>query len=204
MKASETGERTGARGGSLTLVRAPSPALSPASAGAAGDIDALARVARGDVGALGELYDRHASALLRFAARSVGPHDAEDLVQSTFVRAAKAAATFDGRSASARNWLFGIAARLVQERRRSFARFARALLRFDVPTAVLPMDGPRKDLAKGLAQLKEAKRVVLLLVEVEGFTSAEVATMLGVPVGTVWTRLHHARRQMRAFYEETS
>ena len=45
---------------------------------------------------------------------------------------------------------------------------------------------------------------MLLLAEVEGFTCEEIAAMLAVPVGTVWTRLHHARRQMRAFYEEGS
>lgn len=170
----------------------------------ADDTEALARIARGDVGALGEIYDRHARALLAFASRSVGGHDAEDLVQSTFVRAAKAAATFDGRSTSARAWLFGIAARLVQERRRSFARFARALLRFEVAMPFTSADESRSDLQKGLFGLSEAKRVVLLLAEVEGFSCEEIATMLGVPVGTVWTRLHHARREMRAFYEERS
>lgn len=175
--------------------RAPSPGVE--------DIEALGRVARGDVGALGFLYDRHARALLGFASRAVGAHDAEDLVQSTFERAAKASATFDGRSSSARSWLFGIAARLVQERRRSFARFARALTRIDVTEGFSPTGDMRNDLRKGLFRLTETKRVVLLLAEVEGFTCEEIATMLGVPVGTVWTRLHHARREMRAFYEES-
>lgn len=168
------------------------------------DIAALAAVARGDVGALGELYDRHARALLAFAARSVGARDAEDLVQITFLRAAKVAASFDGRSSGARAWLFGITARLVQERRRSFARLARALLRFDVALPAAPTDEARTDLRRGLARLTESKRVVLLLAEVEGFTCEEIATMLEVPIGTVWTRLHHARREMRAFYEGSS
>lgn len=176
----------------------------PASEREAPDIAALARIAAGDIGALGELYDRHARALLKFASRCVGARDAEDLVQSTFVRAAKVAATFDGRSSSARAWLFGIAARLVQERRRSLARFARALLRFDASVASASASDSRADLQKGLLRLTESKRVVLLLAEVEGFTCEEIATMLGVAVGTVWTRLHHARREMRAFYEENS
>lgn len=176
------------------------PPVPPASE----DADALARVARGDLGALGELYDRHARALLAFASRAVGAADAEDVVQSTFVRAAKAASSYDGRGASARPWLFGIAARLIQERRRAFARLTRALLRFDVSPSAPPEAGDRRDMRRGLLRLTEAKRVVLLLAEVEGFTCEEIAKMLGVPIGTVWTRLHHARRDMRAFYEETS
>jgi RNA polymerase sigma-70 factor (ECF subfamily) len=188
---------------SLRLVP-PAPAASVAAA--SNDADVLGRVGRGDVGALGELYDRHANALLGFATRCTGAQDAEDIVQTTFVRAARAAATFDSRAGSARSWLFGITAHLVQERRRSFARLARALLRFDVSAvtgaASSTPEEERNDLRKGLDRLTETKRVVLLLAEVEGFTCEEIATMLSVPVGTVWTRLHHARREMRAFYEE--
>ena len=47
-----------------------------------------------------------------------------------------------------------------------------------------------------------AKRTVLVLAEVEGFSCEELATMLSIPIGTVWTRLHHARRELRRFYEE--
>lgn len=192
----------------MTTVKRSLRLVPPAAGQASVDAEALARVARGDVGALGELYDRHAAALLAFASRCTSGHDAEDLVQATFVRAARAAASFDARSSSARSWLFGITAHLVQERRRSFARLARALLRFEVPGASHACaSGPsddRNDLQKGLQRLTETKRVVLLLAEVEGFTCEEIATMLAIPVGTVWTRLHHARRELRAFYEERS
>lgn len=170
------------------------------------DAELLGRVGRGDLGALGELYDRHARALLGFATRCTSAQDAEDLLQTTFMRAARSAATFDGRTGNARSWLFGITAHLVQERRRSFARLARALLRFDVGSVTgataSPPEEHRSDLRKGLGRLAETKRVVLILAEVEGFTCEEIAAMLAVPVGTVWTRLHHARREMRAFYEE--
>ncbi|MDB4933836.1 MAG: polymerase sigma-54 factor RpoN [Labilithrix sp.] len=168
------------------------------------DADALARVARGDVGALGEVYDRHARELLRFASRTAGASDAPDVVQSTFLRAAKVAGAYDGRAPTARAWLFGIAVRVMQERRRSVARFARALMRFDASVVVMPVHAERSDLEKALSRLAEAKRVVLVLAEVEGFTCEEIATMLGVPVGTVWTRLHHARKQLRAFFDEGS
>lgn len=172
----------------------------------ASDTVALRRLAKGDVSALGEMYDRHAGALLRFASRASSPDEAEDLVQATFVTVIKIASTYDGRSDSARAWLHGITARLIQERRRSVVRFARALLR--LPVEVTPnMDGGdrcRFDLERGLRRLSDAKRVVLVLAEVEGYTCEEIASMLEVPVGTVWTRLHHARKELRAFYEEGS
>ena len=179
---------------SLHLVPKPKPAS---------DTLALRRLAKGDVSALGEVYDRHAGALLRFASRASGPHDAEDLVQATFVTVIKIAGTYDGRTDDARAWLHGITARLIQERRRSFVRFARALLRARTDPApfVGREGGCQLDLERGLCTLSDAKRVVLVLAEVEGYTCDEIASMLNVPVGTVWTRLHHARKDLRAFYE---
>ena len=167
------------------------------------DAEALRRVADGDVGAIGEVYDRHVQALLRFATRTVGPGDAEDIVQSTFVRAVRMAASYDDRTASGRPWLFGIAVRLVQERRRSLARFARALLRIHAasPTTWVAPRVHVLDIEKGLQRLSHAKRVVIVLAEIEGFSCDEISRMLGVPVGTVWTRLHHARRELRRHCE---
>ncbi len=165
---------------------------------------ALARVAKGDVGALGEIFDRHSRALLRFVSRSAGTSDAEDIVQTTFVRAAKVAATYDARGDSARPWLFGIAVRVLQERRRAFARLGRALSRLDASRTAGPPTAARSDLEKGLFRLTEAKRVVIVLAEIEGFTCEEIAAMLETPVGTVWTRLHHARKELRSFFEEGS
>jgi RNA polymerase sigma factor (sigma-70 family) len=168
------------------------------------DTTALRRVAAGDVNALGEVYDRYARSLLTFIARVSGPTDAEDVVHTVFVRAARLAGSYDGRASSARSWLFGITAKVLQERRRSFVRGVRALLRLDSTAApsVIPAMGSRTDVERGLAALTEAKRVVILLADLEGFTCDEIAQMLGIPVGTVWTRLHHARRELRNFYEE--
>ena len=55
----------------------------------------------------------------------------------------------------------------------------------------------RTDVERALATLSEAKRVTLLLAEVEGLTCQEIADALAVPIGTVWTRLHAARRELR-------
>jgi RNA polymerase sigma factor (sigma-70 family) len=170
---------------------------------AASDAALLARVAEGEVSAMGALYDRYAPTLLRFA-RRIDPQEAEDLLHSTFVRVAKLSMRFDGRSPSARAWLFAIMTRVAQERTRSLRRFARAVARFsELPRrhAVSIID-TRPDLDRALRQLSTAKRAVLLLAEVEGFSCEEIAAMLGIPVGTVWTRLHHARKELRALRDE--
>jgi RNA polymerase sigma factor (sigma-70 family) len=174
------------------------------SRGPASDVRALARVASGDLGALGELYDTFAPSLLRFAVRVAGRDDAEDIVQTVFVRVARVAHTFDVDAPTARPWLFAITARVALERRRSLRRFAVARLRLSAHT---PPSGSgyaeaRSDVERALARLPAAKRTVLVLAEVEGFTCDEIASMLEIPVGTVWTRLHHARRELRRFCDE--
>ncbi len=163
----------------------------------------MAAIARGDSAALGELYDAYAPALLGFASRAVGRADAEDVVQTTFITAARMAHTWDGRSASARAWLFGITARHIKERQRAGSRFARALLSLATePTRQTKApSGDRLDTSAALAQLPEAKRLVLVLAEIEGFSGEEIARMLDIPLNTVWTRLHHARRAMRALLD---
>ena len=167
------------------------------------DASLLARVATGEVSAMGALYDRHAPALLRFA-RRVDPQEAEDLLQMTFVRVAKLAERFDGRSPSARAWLFAIMTRIAQERTRSIRRFTRAMARLsELPRRhALSTADTRFDLDRALARMSTAKRVVLMLAEVEGFSCEEIANMLGIPIGTVWTRLHHARKEARALHRE--
>jgi RNA polymerase sigma factor (sigma-70 family) len=170
---------------------------------AASDAALLARVAQGEVSAMGALYDRHAPALLRFAKR-VDPQDAEDLLHITFVRVATLSTRFDGRSPSARAWLFAIITRVAQERTRSLRRFARAIGRLsDMPRRQsVSINDTRRDLDRALSALSTPKRAVLLLAEVEGFSCEEIATMLGIPIGTVWTRLHHARKELRALHGE--
>ena len=57
------------------------------------------------------------------------------------------------------------------------------------------------DVERALARLSEAKRITLLLAEVEGLTCPEIAELLAIPIGTVWTRLHAARRELRQMLE---
>ena len=170
------------------------------------DPDLLRQLAGGEIGALGELYDRYREPVRRFVARATSnAEDVDDLVHATFLAAAKSASGYDGRP-SCRPWLVGIAAQLLRRRRRSVGHLLAVLsaLRRMRATAVDPRPAlqARDDVEKALGRISEAKRITLLLAEVEGLSCAEVAKVLGLPIGTVWTRLHAARRELRRALEE--
>lgn len=161
----------------------------------------MLQLAAGQLGALGELYDRYQAPLRSFIARATRDgHDVDDLVHATFLAAAQSAARYDGR-ASCRPWLVGIAAQLLRRRRQTFTRFLAVIsaVKGTLQAATDPRSAlqARTDVERALAQLSEAKRITLLLAEVEGLSCAEIAQALDVPIGTVWTRLHAARRELR-------
>lgn len=166
------------------------------------DAAVMSAIARGDVGALGALYDRYAVQLTRFVRRVVGDQDASDIVHTTFLRVVALAGTYDGSAPSARAWLFAIVLRVIKEHRRSVKRWAAALLGVAAQPArqVAVIPEGLHDLDHCLLSLTPAKRTVILLAELEGFTCPEIAAMLQIPIGTVWTRLHHARRELREAY----
>ncbi|MEY4512117.1 MAG: hypothetical protein RLZZ450_4239 [Pseudomonadota bacterium] len=175
----------------------------PAEAPSDGEL--LARVAAGDLGALGRLYDSYAAMLLRFARRLGAGEESEDVVQNVFLRLVRLAPQFDPAATSARPWLFAITVRVVQERRRSLRRLSSALkaLTHQKQSHATTSRPAASDLEQCLQRLSLPKRSVMLLAEVEGFSCPEIAAMLEIPVGTVWTRLHHARRELRAAWGET-
>lgn len=173
------------------------------------DAGAMAALSQGNISALGVLYDRYQETITSFVRRATNDAaDVEDLVHATFMTAARAALGFDGRQ-SCRPWLVGIAARLVYRRRRGLARWARALRelgfretdRHNDPNSELTARDQISRLSRALEQLSESKRVVLLLAESEGLSSERIANTLEIPIGTVWTRLHHARRDLRRLLE---
>lgn len=170
------------------------------------DAQALADVAAGRVSALRVIYDHHHAALYRFFnhATNYAP-DVDDLVQTAFLSAAKAAASFDGRD-NARPWLMAIAASVLYRRRRSLARWGRVLRELALgensrciePNRVLFARDELRAVARALSRLSEKKRVALLLADVEELPYDQIAVALGVPVGTVWTRVHHARNELQS------
>jgi RNA polymerase sigma factor (sigma-70 family) len=159
-------------------------------------------VASGDISALGVLYDRHYVAVRQFL-RRVGLEEGEvdDVAQDVFLSLRACAGRFDGRS-SARPLLLGIAARRSMRARDRIRRWARALL---LSPSATPVARPDELLQRAdehrlfdaaLGRISERKRVVFIMMEREGMSSREVADALGVPIGTVWTRLFHARAEL--------
>ncbi len=170
------------------------------------DAELVRCVAGGDLSPLGVLYDRHHEGVRQFVARATGSSaDAEDITHETFLTLAKIAGRYDGRP-SARPFLLGIAAQLVRRRKRGLGRWALALASlaetFTDPKVRTPEDAATtteemRRFDEALARLTEEKRLVFLLVEREGLSGEDVARALDIPVNTVWTRLHHARNDLR-------
>lgn len=154
----------------------------------------------------GALFDRHAPAINRYIARRLGPDAADDLVAETFLAAFRRRDRYDSAHADARPWLYGIATRLIGRHRREEMRFFRAIARTGADPAAEPIadqvtnriaaQAARRELAGALARLSRAQRDVLLLVA-SGLGYEEVALALGVPAGTVSSRLVYARRKVR-------
>ena len=171
------------------------------------DAELVARAVAGNLAALGALYDRHHQDLRRYVLRRTSrSHDADDIVHEVFLAVPRAGAIFDGRS-SALPFLMGIANQHMRERGRRQARLLRVLSAFRQTlasfTSRTPEDaaGEAREVDRLLAAvgaLTEDKRTVLLMIEREGMSGEQVAAALGIPVATVWTRLHYARADLRA------
>jgi RNA polymerase sigma-70 factor (ECF subfamily) len=165
-------------------------------------------------GAFGVIFDRHGSTLLRFLARRVDPAEAEDLLGEVFRIAFERRSAFECDRDSARPWLYGIAANLVAKHHRGEARRLRAMARAGaarVSAARLLEDDPAERavaaadagvlwprVVDAIGALPEAERQVLLLFAWEELSYDEIAQALGVPVGTVRSRLNRGRARLAA------
>ncbi len=154
--------------------------------------------------ALDAFYRRHRPAVLRWVIRLGGPRlSPEDVTQDVFVVAFRRVHSFRGGPRVA--WLYGVARRVVANARRRAA--LRQFLGLD-SLPEIPAPGPdteveverlwrRRQVQLALEKLDARKREVLVLVDLEGHTAPEAAAMLGIAVGTVYSRVHHARRAFR-------
>lgn len=175
------------------------------------DAEVIAEIAAGQLDGLALLFDRYEPDARRVIVRlGVGPGDVDDLVQVTFLTLTRASKSYDGRC-SARAWILGIATMMVRRHRRTVARalryaadwFARTPpARIDTPDDTLEAHRSQRALERALDAMSDKKREAFLLVVVEGLSGEEVAAALGIPIATVWTRLHHARQEIRKYLEE--
>lgn len=153
------------------------------------------------------LFDRHAPRIHRYVARRAGREVADDLVAETFLAAFAKRRSYDLGYADAGPWLYGIATNLVGQHRRDEVRQFRirqaSVPELDVPGHAERVAGDvtaralRGLLAAALAGLPGGDRDVLLLIAWEQLTYAETARALGIPVGTVRSRLSRVRTRLR-------
>jgi RNA polymerase sigma-70 factor (ECF subfamily) len=153
------------------------------------------------------LFRRHAPHIQRYVVRRLGPDAADDIVAETFLLAFRQRDRYDPGHADARPWLYGIATHLIGRHRRAEIRLYRALARTGADPVTEPFTDrvddrvsaghARRQLAAALARLSAELRDTLLLAAWSNLSYEEIAAALGVPVGTVRSRLSRARGKLR-------
>jgi RNA polymerase sigma-70 factor (ECF subfamily) len=178
------------------------------------DRRAIELVSRGDVGALDELYDRHARAVYSLALRIVSDTaDAEEVVQDVFTQVWRQSARYDGARASVTGWL------LMMTRARAIDRLRARQSRPDalagdsalpsIPAVAVNQESRVIDrqnvqaLKGAIDTLPDNLRAPIELAYYEGLSHADIAKRLGEPLGTVKTRMRSALARLRGtLYQE--
>lgn len=159
------------------------------------------------------LFEAHAAGLYRYLARRAGAAVAEDVLSQTFLVAVEQQDRYDPGRGGTRAWLYGIAANLLRHHYRSesrrwhaYARYSLEVVPDTADTAAGRADAStaQRALAGPIAALDAADRDVLLLYAWADLSYAEIAAALGIPVGTVRSRLHRVRGRLKAALAETS
>jgi RNA polymerase sigma factor (sigma-70 family) len=184
---------------------------TPDSSIATDDASVIAR-SRWEPEAFSALFRRHAPVIQRYVTRRIGPDAAEDVVADTFLLAFRQRDRYDLARADALPWLYGIATNLIGRHRRDEVRLYRAVARAGVDPVTEPFTDrvdaavsaitANRALAAALAKLPATHRDVLLLVAWGDLSYEEAAIALGVPMGTVRSRLHRARTALRRHLPE--
>jgi RNA polymerase sigma-70 factor (ECF subfamily) len=167
------------------------------------DAELMAAVARGQASALAELYRRWERPLHQFLYRHLGGREVrevEDVAQETWIRVARAAPRFDPARRFS-TWLFQIALNLCRDwHRRTPPPPADPATLEHMPAEGDPVAaaGMRLDAARLLAALPEGQRSAVILRYYHDLPEDEIATILGIPRGTVKSRLHGALARLVA------
>ena len=174
------------------------------------DLELLEKVRSGDTAAYGELVNRHAGVVSGVVSRMVDDRDdVDDVVSQVFVKAYRSLASFRGRCAFS-TWLYRIAANTSISYRSARARH-RHISVDDPDTGIAAaLESPDADNPQNAAErsqmraavrtavnaLPEKHRVVVVLYYFQSMPCQEIAAILGCSVGTVWSRLHHACKNL--------
>jgi RNA polymerase sigma-70 factor, ECF subfamily len=177
------------------------------------DLALVERVRAGDAAAFEPLVEKYRQRVYRLARNVL--HDSEeafDVAQEAFIRAFQALPTFRGQSAFY-TWLFRITLNVASDRARQRTARGRAFGTERVEeeewkrTLVDPGEGPdasaaraeeRRRIGRALETLPPHHRAIIMLSDLEGLSYREIAEVLGIPMGTVMSRLHNARKRLRA------
>src|SRR2546426_11315498 len=182
----------------------PQPPASVARISPQDEAALVARAVAGDRAAFGLLVERYAGVARRVARAVLGdPDDADDAAQDGLLSALVKLEQYDPRRPFG-PWLLRIIANAATDRRRR-----RTVRRVDPLDPGLVAGGVRPDrtaerralaprLREALAELPERRRVAVVLFDVEGYSHAEIADVLGIPEGTVRSEVVHPRRRLRA------
>jgi RNA polymerase sigma-70 factor (ECF subfamily) len=160
------------------------------------------RASKGDRGSFAELLRRHQSKVRGLLLRLCGDRTlADDLAQEVFLRSYRGLVGFQGRSAFG-TWLYRIAYNVYLNQQTRVRRFSKLPEDYDVRAAPedalsAPRADLRKDLAAAIATLPDRYRAVVVLYYLEEVSYPEIAEILSVPLGTVKTHLHRAKRLLR-------
>ena len=151
------------------------------------------RAARGDRAAFGMLVEKYERPLRSFLTRTCGPDLADDIAQDAFIKAWRSAGQYDGRARYS-TWLTAIAWRCRLDALRKERRVE--------PDAVDEQaEASSLEVSDMLARLSERERAALVLCEGNGWTHAEAAGLLGMPVGTLKSVVVRAKAKCRAMWE---
>lgn len=164
--------------------------------------DVVDRFIAGDADAVREIYRLHGRAVFSVARSMTGDRElAADVVQQTFLKAWRAAATFDGRRELA-PWLYTIARRTAIDAMRTERRPTQGGHAPEVDGVVEPVSFERTwetyEVRRAIDRLSEAERRIVELSHRGGLTHEQIATQLNLPLGTVKSRLHRAHRRLAA------
>ena len=155
----------------------------------------------------GVLFDRHARRVYSFAAKRIGAQQAEDVVSDVFVTAFRIRLRYDLGRPNAVPWLLSIAANTIGGALRSKRRRDRLYIAipaerpavFDESAVADRIDFERIGVAvnKALGRLSARDRDAFLLQALDNLTYSEIGAILGIPAGTVGSRINRARRKLR-------
>jgi RNA polymerase sigma-70 factor (ECF subfamily) len=184
--------------------------MKNAEIGGPTDRSLLDRVRAGDTGGAGELFERYAPALLRFTDRLLSDRSAaEEVTQEVFVKVISRAHQYDGR-AEVSSWLFAIAANACRDRRRRDRRatvvpleaVAEPVHKGEGIESLLSQRERREAVRRALSALSNEQREALVLARYHGLPYAEIASVLGISVGAVKTRIFRAVEALKNHFSE--